>query len=183
MKDAKFEDLLTDELNDLYDAERQIVEALPKMKQAASAEELADAFEQHLEQTRQQIKRLDQIFAQMGEEPGSKECEGMQGLLREGEKLIRELQKSPVLDAALIAAAQKVEHYEISGYGTARTMASMLGEVEMAELLQETLDEEKDTDETLTEIAESIMGGDAAEDADEELEEEEVVIEDEEIRS
>jgi ferritin-like metal-binding protein YciE len=183
MKEAKFEDLLTHELNDLYDAERQIVEALPKMQQAASTEELADAFEQHLEQTKEHVSRLERIFSQMGEEPGSDECEAMKGLLRDGEKLIGEMQKSPVLDAALIGAAQKVEHYEISAYGTARTMAAMLGQVEVAEVLQETLDEEKDTDEALTEIAETIMGGEAAADEDEELVEEEVEIEDEEIRS
>jgi ferritin-like metal-binding protein YciE len=177
MKEAKFEDLLTNELNDLYDAERQIIDALPKMKEAASTEELADAFEQHLEQTREQVKRLDRIFSQMGEQPTGKQCEGMEGLLREGEKLMSEMEKSPVLDAALIGAAQKVEHYEISGYGTARTMASMLGQSEVAELLQETLDEEKDTDETLTEIAEAVMGGDAV-DSDEELDEEEIEVED-----
>src|SRR4051812_24241341 len=145
MKEAHFEDLLTNELNDLYDAERQILEALPKMKEAASSEELAFAFEQHLDQTKEQVKRLDRIFSQMGEQPGSRRCEAMAGLLKEGETHITEMKKSPVLDAALIGSAQKVEHYEISGYGTARTMAAMLGQVETAELLQETLDEEKDT--------------------------------------
>jgi len=178
MKEAKFEDLFTEELKDLYDAERQIVEALPKMQEAASSEELATAFEEHLEQTREQIKRLDQIFSTMGEEPGGKTCEGMQGLLREGEKLISEMEKSPVLDAALIGAAQKVEHYEIAAYGTMRTLAAMLGQNDAAELLEETLDEEKETDETLTEIAEAIMAGDASEDEDEEVDEEE---EDEEV--
>jgi ferritin-like metal-binding protein YciE len=186
MKEAKFEDLLTKELNDLYDAERQILEALPKMKEAASSEELTEAFEQHLEQTREQVKRLDRIFSKMGEQPGGKQCEGMEGLLREGEKLIGEMEKSPVLDAALIAAAQKVEHYEISGYGTARTLATILGQNEAAELLEETLDEEKDTDETLTEIAEGIMGGESAdedEEEDEDIEEGEIDVEDEKVRS
>ncbi len=177
MKEAKFEDLFREELEDLYDAEKQIVGALPKMVAAASNAELASAFEQHLQQTREQVKRLDRIFESMGEQPGSRKCEGMQGLLQEGEKLITEMEKSPVLDAALIGAAQKVEHYEISAYGTARSMAEMLGQAETAELLDETLDEEKETDETLTEIAESIMTGDAM--AGEELEEDE--LEEEEI--
>src|SRR5205085_11388664 len=106
---------------------------------------------------REQVKRLDRVFQAIGEKPQGKTCEGMQGLLKEGEKIIAEIPKSPVLDAAIIGAAQKVEHYEISGYGTARTMAEMLGQQDAAELLEETLDEEKATDETLTEIAESIM--------------------------
>jgi len=181
MKELKFEDLLTNELNDLYDAERQIIEALPKMKEAASTEELADAFEQHFEQTKEQVKRLGTILSQMGEQPGGKRCEGMAGLLREGDRLIAEMKKSAVLDAALIAAAQKVEHYEISGYGTARTLAAMLGQSEAADLLQQTLEEEKDTDETLTEIAEGIMGGESAD--DEVIEEEEIGIEDNRVRS
>jgi len=171
MKEATFDVLFQEELEDLYDAERQIISALPKMAEAASSEELATAFRDHLEQTRQQVKRLDKVFKTIGHKPGGEPCEGMQGLLREGEKMMTELPKSPVLDAALIAAAQKVEHYEISGYGTARTMAEMLGQQDVAELLEETLDEEKETDETLTEIAESIMTGQA--DDEEELEDEE----------
>jgi ferritin-like metal-binding protein YciE len=180
MKEAKFEDLFREELEDLYDAEKQIIGALPKMVAAASNAELASAFEEHLEQTREQVRRLERVFEAMGEQPGSRKCQGMQGLLQEGEKLISEMEKSPVLDAGLIGAAQKVEHYEISAYGTARTMAEMLGQAETAELLDETLDEEKATDETLTEIAESIMTGDAMADEDEELEEEEIE-EDEEV--
>jgi ferritin-like metal-binding protein YciE len=179
MKEGKFEDLFREELEDLYDAERQIVAALPKMAEAASSEELAEAFREHLEETKEQVSRLERVFEQMGERPGGRQCEGMQGLLKEGERLMGEMAKSPVLDAGLIGAAQKVEHYEISGYGTARTMAEMLGQPDIAELLQETLDEEKATDDTLTEIAESILTGDAMAGDDEELEEEE--IEDEEI--
>jgi ferritin-like metal-binding protein YciE len=174
MKEAKFDELFKEELQDLYDAERQIIQALPKMAEAASSEELKSAFEEHLEQTREQVKRLDRVFQSIGEKPQAKTCEGMQGLLKEGEKIIAEIPKSPVLDAAMIGAAQKVEHYEISGYGTARTMAEMLGQQDAAELLEETLDEEKATDETLTEIAESIMSG---EDSDEEEEEEEEIEE------
>jgi len=176
MKEAKFDELFKEELQDLYDAERQIIQALPKMVEAASNEELKSAFEEHLEQTREQVKRLDRVFQAIGEKPQAKTCEGMQGLLKEGEKIIAEIPKSPVLDAAIIGAAQKVEHYEISGYGTARTMAEMLGQQDAAELLEETLEEEKATDETLTEIAESIMSG---EESDEEEEEEEEEIEEE----
>ena len=174
MKEAKFDELFQQELEDLYDAEKQIVQALPKMAEAASSEELASAFQEHLEQTKEQVKRLDKVFKQIGVKPQGKTCEGMQGLLKEGEKMISEIPKSPVLDAALIGAAQKVEHYEISGYGTARTMAEMLGQQDAAELLEETLEEEKATDETLTEIAESIMSGE-----DSEMEEEEEEIEEE----
>jgi ferritin-like metal-binding protein YciE len=179
MKEGKFEELFQEELSDIYDAERQIIQALPKMAEAASSEELAEAFREHLEVTRQQVKRLDKVFQKLGQKPGKKTCEGMQGLLREGEKMMGEMEKSPVLDAGLISAAQKVEHYEISAYGTARSMAEMLGQDEAAELLEETLEEEKETDETLTEIAESIMneaGGEGEEEEEEEeLEEEEEV--------
>jgi ferritin-like metal-binding protein YciE len=148
------------------------------MIEASSTEELASALEQHLQETREQVKRLDRIFEELGEQPGGVTCEGMQGLLKEGDKLIEELEKSPVLDAALIGAAQKVEHYEISGYGTARAMAEMLGQQQVADILSETLAEEEAADESLTEIAEAIMTGDAAGEDDED-EEEEVEDEDE----
>lgn len=167
--------LFQQELQDLYDAENQIVKALPKMAEAATDEELASAFQQHLEVTKKQVQRLDKIFQKLGIKPEGKTCEGMQGLIREGEKMISEIEKSAILDAALIGAAQKVEHYEISGYGTARTMAEVLGQQEAAELLEETLDEEKETDENLTEIAETIMSGENLD------EEEEVDLEEEEI--
>jgi ferritin-like metal-binding protein YciE len=173
MKQVKFDELFKEELEDIYDAERQILQALPKMAKAASSEDLVAAFEEHLEVTRQQVKRLDQVFQKIGAKPGKKTCEGMQGLIKEGEKMIAEMEKSPVLDAGLIAAAQKVEHYEISAYGTARSMAEALGQEEAAELLEETLEEEKETDETLTEIAEGIMSDEVGE-KDEEEEEEEV---------
>jgi len=172
VKNLKFEDLLKEELEDLYDAEKQIVAALPKMVEAASDGDLKAAFQEHLEQTREQVTRLERVFETIGEQPGSKTCEGMQGLLKEGEKMIEELEKSSVLDAALIGAAQKVEHYEISGYGTARSMAEFLGQQDAADLLEETLDEEKATDDTLTEIAESIMTGGASSEDEEEDEEE-----------
>jgi len=171
MKNLKFEDLLREEIEDLYDAEKQIVEALPKMVDAATDGDLKAAFAEHLDQTKQQVTRLERVFQAMGEQPGGKQCDGMRGLLKEGEKMISELEKSSVLDAGLIGAAQKVEHYEISGYGTARTLAEFLGQQDAADLLQETLDEERATDETLTEIAETIMTGDSSD--EEELEDEE----------
>jgi len=179
MKETNFASLFQEELQDIYNAEQQIVQALPKLKEAASSEELVAAFEEHLDVTRGQVKRLDKIFQSLGIKPGGETCEGMQGLLKEGDKLIAEIPKSAVLDAALIGAAQKVEHYEISAYGTARTMAEMLGEEEAAELLEETLEEEKETDETLTEIAEGIMSSNSS-DEDEEEEEEEEEVEEEE---
>ena len=183
MKESRFEDLYRQELQDIYDAEKQIVQALPRLIAAASTAELASAFEEHLQQTREQVRRLERVFEMMEEQPANKTCEGMQGLLKEGEKLISAMEKSPVLDAGLIAAAQKVEHYEISAYGTLRTMAEMLGQPDAAALLNETLDEEKTTDDNLTEIAESVLSGEAmADEADldeeEELEDE---TEDEEI--
>jgi ferritin-like metal-binding protein YciE len=173
MKETNFEELFQHELEDIYDAEKQIIQALPKMAAAASSEELRAAFNDHLEVTRQQVKRLEKVFQKIGARPGGKTCEGMQGLLREGEKIVQEMPRSSVLDAGLIAAAQKVEHYEISSYGTARSMAEMLGKEDAAELLEETLEEEKETDENLTEIAESIMSGEAAGEDEEEVEEEE----------
>lgn len=177
MKDAKFEDVLREGLEDLYDAEQQIVEALPKMAKAASSEDLATAFQDHLEETKEQVQRLAKIFEGMGEQPGGKRCAGMQGLLKEGEQLIQEMSPSPALDVALIAAAQKVEHYEIAAYGSIRTLAEVLGQQDAADLLEETLDEEKAADDTLTEVAESILQGDASD----EDEDEEEIEDDEEI--
>ncbi len=177
MKEAKFEDLFREELADLYDAENQIVKALPKMIAASSSEDLAEALQAHLDETKEQVKRLERVFETMGEQPGGRQCEGMQGLLSESEKIMAEMEKSPVLDAGMIAAAQKVEHYEISAYGSARAMAEMLGQQDVVELLQETLDEEIAADETLTDIAEDILTGGAEyeeeEAGEEDLEEEE----------
>ena len=156
MKMDSLEALFVDQLKDLYDAEHQIIEALPKMAETAKSRELKQSFNQHLETTRQQAKRLEEIFSEMNEKPGGKKCVGMQGLIKEGEELIKEKKADPdVIDAGLIAAAQKVEHYEISGYGTARTYAEMLGRDNAARLLQRTLDEEAQTDEKLTQLAES----------------------------
>jgi ferritin-like metal-binding protein YciE len=161
------EDLFLGELRDLYDAEKQIVKALPEMAKAASSEDLRAAFEEHLAVTRRQVERLDQIFSELDEKPTGKKCAAMQGLLEEGKELIDEGERSPVLDAGLIGAAQKVEHYEMAGYGTARTFAEMLGHEEAAQLLQETLDEEKETDQRLTELAETVINEEAVEQSSE----------------
>ena len=149
-------ELLVHELKDLYSAETQLVKALPKFAKAATDEDLVQAFEEHLEQTKGQVERLDRIFEILGEKPRGKTCEAMKGLVAEGNETISEDATDEVKDAALIAAAQKVEHYEIAGYGTVRTFANLLGEREVADLLQETLDEEGETDKKLTEIAESL---------------------------
>jgi len=147
-------DLYVEELKDLFSAENQILKALPKMTKAASNRDLQRAFTQHERQTQRQVKRLERIFRQLGESPKGKKCVGMQGLLEEGSELIKEKPEPEVLDAGLIAAAQRVEHYEIAGYGTARTYANHLGHEDQASLLQETLDEEGATDKLLTSLAE-----------------------------
>jgi ferritin-like metal-binding protein YciE len=147
-------DLFVEQLQDLYSAETQIVEALPKLTNAASAEELRDAFEQHLQETREHVKRLDQIFGQVGASPRGEKCEGMAGLIKEGEKILSKQGGDPnVVDAALIAAAQRVEHYEIAGYGTLKTLAGHLDLGDAKDLLDRTLDEEGKADKLLTKIA------------------------------
>ena len=162
MQMNNLKDLYIHELHDLYSAENQIAEALPKMVEATKSQRLKNAFSRHLEVTRQQKKRLEQIFSQLGEEPSASKCEGIQGILKEGESLIKKEKSffrgdidNDVLDAALIASAQRVEHYEISAYGTARTYADRLGFPEQAALLQHTLNEESETDRELTQLAES----------------------------
>lgn len=151
---ATLKDALIHELKDIHSAERQITGALPKMIEAASDQELKAAFSEHLEQTRGQIERLDRIFADLGETPGMETCEGMKGLLKEGEGLIQDHAAGPVRDALLIGAAQRVEHYEIAVYGTLAAWADALDLEECQELLEETLEEEGDADEKLTDIAE-----------------------------
>ncbi|HEX6387375.1 MAG TPA: ferritin-like domain-containing protein [Anaerolineae bacterium] len=146
-------DLYVHELRDLYDAEKQVVNALPKMASAAAHTDLKNAFQKHLDQTRNHVDRLERIFNDLGISPMGKECVAMQGLLKEGEKLLQTQADPDVKDAALIGAAQRVEHYEIAGYGTARTYADLLGYDDAADLLQDTLDEEGNTDEKLTKIA------------------------------
>jgi ferritin-like metal-binding protein YciE len=157
-KDVKtMEDLFLEEIRDLYDAEKQLVKALPKMAKACTSEELRSAFTEHLEQTRGHVDRLDRIFTAIGAKSGGAKCAAMEGLVKEGEEMISMTDDGMVRDAGLIAAAQRVEHYEMAGYGSARTFAQHLGRNEAVQLLQETLDEEKETDERLTEIAESMV--------------------------
>lgn len=167
MKITTLRDLWVDELKDLYNAENQILKALPKMAKAASNDELREAFEEHLEQTRDHVERLDEIFTSIGEAARGKKCKGMEGVIDEGKEMLDMDLPESVGDAALIAAAQRVEHYEIAAYGTARTYAKILGENKAAKLLQQTLDEEKKTDERLTSIAETVNPEAVEDDADE----------------
>lgn len=163
MKLNNLRDVLIHELQDLYSAEKQITKALPKMAKAAENDELAEAFKEHLEQTQQQVTRLEEVLKGLGASTKGDKCKGMEGLLAEGDDLMSKDAAPEVMDALLITAAQKVEHYEIAGYGSARTFAEMLGEDEAAELLQETLDEEIETDARLTELAESSVNPEAEE--------------------
>lgn len=149
-------DLYLDELRDLWSAEKQILQGLPKMKKAATSKELKRGFDRHVKQTREQVRRLERIFKALGASPRGKKCVGMEGLLKEGASLIRERPDPDVLDAGLIAAAQHVEHYEMAGYGTVRTWAKVLGYSDQARLLQQTLDEEGKTDKELTKLARTI---------------------------
>lgn len=155
------EELLVDELKDLYSAENQILKALPKMAKAASAPELKRAFERHLEETRRQVERLDQIGEALDIRLTGKKCKGMEGLIEEGKEVMSEDFDENTLDAGLIGAAQKVEHYEIAAYGTARAHAAMLGYNKAVKLLQQTLDEEGATDKKLTALAESVINVEA----------------------
>ena len=146
-------DLYVDQLHDLFDAEQQLVEALPKMASAASHDELREAFEHHLNETQDHVRRLTEIFGGLGVTPSGKRCQAMMGLIREGEEVLSAGGDPVVRDAALIAAAQRVEHYEIAGYGTARTLAGELGYDDAEEMLDQTLDEESSADKLLTKIA------------------------------
>jgi len=148
-------ELLVDQLRDIYDAEQRITKALPKLAKAAQAEELRSAFEEHLEQTEEHVNRLDQVFETIGETAKRKTCKAIVGLIEEGDELAKEAEGAAV-DAALIAAAQKVEHYEMASYGCLRTWAELLGEEEAASILQVTLDEEGETDKKLNDIAQSL---------------------------
>jgi ferritin-like metal-binding protein YciE len=155
MKESALKELYIDELRDIYNAENQLTKALPKMAKAATSEELRAGFEEHLEQTKGHVERLEQIFKELGERPTGKKCKGMEGLVEEGKEMIDE-QEGEMLDAGLISAAQRVEHYEIAAYGCVRTYANLLGEDDAAELLEQTLKEEKETDQKLTKLAEKI---------------------------
>jgi ferritin-like metal-binding protein YciE len=155
MEKNALQELYVNELRDLYNAETQLVKALPKMAKAATSQELRAGFEEHLEQTKGHVQRLEEIFSELDEKPTGKKCKGMEGLVEEGKEMIEE-EEGEVLDAGLISAAQRVEHYEIAGYGCVRTYANLLGETDAAELLNETLEEEKETDKKLTKLAEKI---------------------------
>lgn len=156
-------DLYIDELKDLYNAENQLLKALPKMAKKAAAPELKRAFQDHLAQTEGHVSRLEKIFKGLGEKPTGKTCKAMKGLVEEGKEVIDEDGDDSVLDAALIGAAQRVEHYEIAGYGVVRTFASLLGEEDAMGLLQRTLNEEAEADKKLTKLAESVVNVEASE--------------------
>lgn len=149
--------LYTDQLTDLYSAEQQILKALPKMAQAATHPKLRDAFNEHEQQTRQHVQRLEKVFQQLGQQPGSETCKAMQGIISEGQDVMEKYKDSDVLDAALIAAAQRVEHYEMAGYGTVCAFAKTLDHSDQADLLKQTLDNEEQTDQKLTDLAESVV--------------------------
>jgi ferritin-like metal-binding protein YciE len=156
MENNTLRQLYVEELRDIYDAEKQLVKALPKMAEASTSGELRDGFEEHLKQTKGHVERLEQIFGELGEKPAGKKCKGMQGLVNEGSEFMSEDFENEVKDAGLIAAAQRVEHYEIAAYGTVRTYATILGEQNAVALLERTLKEEKETDQKLTELAEGV---------------------------
>jgi ferritin-like metal-binding protein YciE len=172
MSAENLNELFVEEVRDIYDAEKQLVKALPKMAKAAQSEELRAAFEEHLEITRAHVDRLEEVFKQLGAPARGKTCEGMKGLIAEGQKAIQEME-GVVLDAALIASAQKVEHYEIATYGTLATFAEVLDMQDAKDLLGQTLEEEKETDEKLTQIASQINPeAEVGEEGEEEQEEE-----------
>jgi ferritin-like metal-binding protein YciE len=156
MQKDSLRELYVDELRDLYNAETQLVKALPKMAKASSNAELRQGFEEHLRQTSEHVSRLEQIFGTLGEKPTGKKCLGMEGLVKEGAETMQEDYADAVLDAAIIGAAQRVEHYEIAGYGTVRAFAELMGESEHVSLIEQTLQEEKETDNQLSRLAQEI---------------------------
>jgi ferritin-like metal-binding protein YciE len=156
MQKESLRQLYIDELKDLYSAETQMVKALPKMAKASSNAELRQGFEDHLRQTSEHVSRLEQIFEMLEEKPTGKKCLGMEGLIKESSETMRESYADALMDAALIGAAQRVEHYEIAGYGTVRAFADLLGQSEHVSLIEQTLQEEKQTDDKLTQLAERI---------------------------
>jgi ferritin-like metal-binding protein YciE len=161
MKIKSLQDLFVHELKDLYSAEKQLLQALPKMVKNTQNEELREAFEMHRGQTEQHVERIERIMSGMDNAPSGEKCHGMEGLIEEAEDLLENAEDPHVRDAGMIGAAQRVEHYEISGYGTARTYAEMLGLDEAVQLLQQTLDEEKETDAKLTKLAEGMVNWEA----------------------
>ena len=167
------EELFVDELKDIYSAEKQAVKAFPKLAKAVQSEELKQAMQDHLEQTKGHVERLDRIFEILEERSGGKTCEGMKGLVEEAQSQLEEIEKGPVLDCAMIGALQRIEHYEIAAYGTAATLAEVMGHDEVKELLGETLEEEKETDERLTQVAQSVNSEAISEGEEEEASENE----------
>lgn len=171
---TQLEKFFTDALKDIYWAEKHLTKVLPKMKKAATTEELQQAIEDHLAQTEEHVSRLEQVFEQLGKKAQAKKCEAMDGLTKEGESVIEETEEgSATRDVGIIVSAQKVEHYEISAYGSLVTLAKTMGQDEVAEILAQTLEEEKETDELLTQIAENNINWEAEMEGDMEEEEEE----------
>lgn len=156
MKPNSLQELYIEQLKDLYDGEQQIIKALPKMIEKTQSSDLKQALEEHLQITREQAARIEGIFQKTGEKPKGEKCKGIEGIIDEGDDLIGDVKDPELRDAAIIASAQRVEHYEMAGYGTARTFAQLLGDQNTAQLLQQTLDEEKEADETLTKLASEI---------------------------
>ncbi|AFZ66383.1 ferritin-like domain-containing protein [Deinococcus peraridilitoris] len=156
MQMQDLQDLFVHKLNDLYDAEQQGLQAMQQLSQRVQTPELKQGLQMHIEQSQQQVQRLEQIMQKLGQQPGGEQCKGMQGLIQEGQKLLKEDASPEVLEAGIIAAQQAMEHYEIAGYGTARTYAQLLKNDEAVRLLEQTLEEEKMTDQQLTQIAEKI---------------------------
>ena len=156
IKLENLQNLFVEQLRDLYDGEKQITKALPKLIEKANNPELKDDLQEHLDVTNEQIKRLEQIFHILGEKASGETCKGMKGVLAEGDSVVGDAEDNSVRDASIIASAQRVEHYEIAGYGTVRTYAKLLGKNDIANLLEQTLQEEKEADQTLSEIAESV---------------------------
>ena len=156
MAEGTLKTLYVDELRDLLDAENQLIKAIPKMAEASSSTQLRSGFEHHLEQTKNHAKRLEQILGLLGEPPKGKKCKGMQGIVAEGDEILAEDFEGALMDSGIISAAQRVEHYEIAAYGCVREYACLLGETEVVRLLEQTLEEEKETDKKLTELAQTI---------------------------
>ena len=161
MKLDTLEKLYVEELRDIYNAENQLLKALPKMAKGASSPDLKSGFEKHFRQTETHVERLEQVFAELDESPKGKTCHGMKGLIEEGSEILKEEGEESVLDAGIIVAAQKVEHYEMAAYGSVRTFARLLGQEKAAELLQSTLDEESETNESLNQLAENMVNPEA----------------------
>lgn len=161
MKIETMEELFVGQIEDLYDAEKRLVKALPKMAEATTSSQLRNAIESHLRETEGHVTRLEQVFSEMGKKPKAKTCDAMKGLIDEGEEVVSEIDESPLRDAGIIAAANRVEHYEIAAYGSARTFAEVLGLKKAATLLDQTLKEEKAADQKLTKLAESTINADA----------------------